>query len=187
MDNVFKIIVVALLTVIIIIQLTSNDVGRYELDNTEIVVFDNKTGKIYTPTIGVVDVLEMSKEQQKKVELRKKREDSEKENIEKAKQEYYNNELSLSKFIKILKTYDRKEVEKVERKLNGDIKRKDIDQLVFLYFESDREARALQIVQYYGDVFTEENNEIFEQMDELNVMDVETYKEYVKMRKKYLK
>ncbi len=70
--RVFEIVVVTLFAVIIIIQLTSNDVGRYELNDSEGYVFDSKTGKIYGIKEGVFDILEIAKEQTK----RKKQKDS---------------------------------------------------------------------------------------------------------------
>jgi len=87
---------------------------------------------------------------------------------------FYNDEISVPAFIEALKGYAPKELDKVESKIKSIDKYKDIDRYVIgLAFENDREARALKIVQYYGDVFdgTAKNDKVFEQMLEMNIFD----------------
>jgi hypothetical protein len=69
-DNIYKGIVITLLVSILISQFRGNDVGRYEFNNETTVVFDNKTGDMFT-TLGHMNLLENSKEKMKEYEAKK--------------------------------------------------------------------------------------------------------------------
>jgi hypothetical protein len=103
---------------------------------------------------------------------------------------FYNDEISVPAFIEALKGYAPKELERVESKIKSIAKYKDIDRYVIgLAFENDREARALKIVQYYGNVFdgSAKNDKVFDQMLKMNIFDDETIKEYTELMDKMKK
>jgi hypothetical protein len=103
---------------------------------------------------------------------------------------FYNDEISVPAFIEALKGYAPKELERVESKIKSIAKYKDVDRYVIgLAFENDREARALKIVQYYGNVFdgSAKNDKVFDQMLKMNIFDDETIKEYTELMDKIKK
>jgi hypothetical protein len=103
---------------------------------------------------------------------------------------FYNDEISVPAFIEALKGYAPKELERVESKIKSIAKYKDIDRYVIgLAFENDREARALKIVQYYGNVFdgSAKNDKVFDQMLKMNIFDDETIEEYTELMDKMMK
>ena len=68
--DIYKIIVIALLLAIVLIQLTLNDSGRYELNSTDGYVFDTKTAKLYSLKAGVIDFLDEANKKQKAYQKR---------------------------------------------------------------------------------------------------------------------
>lgn len=117
----------------------------------------------------------------------KTRNDYREVDIEKVTTDFYHDKLTVTEFVEKIKDYSPKEVKKVESKIKSMLKYRDMDRYVIgLAFETDREARALKMAQYYGDVFdgTPENDKIFKQLIELNVLDNETLVEYNKFLNK---
>ena len=106
--------------------------------------------------------------------------------LEELTKDLYNNKVSIPVFLEKLQEMKptEKEAKKIESKLKSLFKYKDVDRYVIgLAFESDREARALKIARYYGNVFdgSPENDRVFSQMVDMNVLDPETIVEYQKL------
>lgn len=72
-EEIFKILVICLLCIIIVIQLTEKDIGRYKLNSPDAYVFDTKTGKVHSAKSGTLDILNMSNKEDEK---REKNQDS---------------------------------------------------------------------------------------------------------------
>ena len=105
--------------------------------------------------------------------------------VEKVAKDFFNDKLSVPDFLDKMKDYSPKEYKKVESKIKSMAKYGNLDRFVIgLAFETDKEARALKMVQYYGDLFDDENLESVKQMEDLGVLDKETLTEYQKLKDK---